>query len=49
MKVGMYPGPANGVLSLQMEDAIAAYQSKHGLEVTGSPSAELLKHMEVNL
>lgn len=45
MREGLYPGPANGTLSPQTEDAIRSYQSKNRLTSDGRASQALLIHM----
>ena len=45
MRIGLYPGPADGVQGPLTSDAIRSYQSKNGLPVNGEASAELLSHM----
>lgn len=48
MKVGLYPGPADGVSGPLTRDAIRSYQRKHGLEADGAASNALLSHMLAN-
>lgn len=45
MRLGLYPGPADGISGPVTEDAIRAYQARNGLEATGRPSDALLVHM----
>jgi hypothetical protein len=45
ISIGLFPGPADGVLSPILEDSIRSYQSDHSIEVTGLPSEDLLVHM----
>jgi localization factor PodJL len=45
MRLGLYPGPADGLGGPQTEDAIRSYQSKNSLDVTGKPSEDLLMRM----
>lgn len=45
VRLGLYPGPADGIGGPQTEDAIRSYQSRNGLSVTGKPTEELLVHM----
>lgn len=45
IKIGLYPGPADGIGGPQTEDAIRTYQSRNGLEVTGRASDQLLGHL----
>lgn len=43
--LGLYPGPADGVVTPLTKDAIRTYQSLYGLGVTGAPSESLLAHI----
>lgn len=43
--LGLYPGPADGVVTPLTKDAIRTYQSLYGLDVTGAPSESLLAHI----
>ncbi len=45
VRLGLYPGPADGFTGPQTEDAIRSYQSKNSMSITGHPSEELLVHM----
>jgi len=45
MRLGLYPGPADGVSGPVTEDAIRAYQARNGLEATGKPTDALLVHL----
>ncbi len=45
MRLGLYPGPADGLGGPQTEDAIRTYQSKNALKATGKPSEDLLVRM----
>lgn len=45
---GLYPGPADGMDSPQLQDAIRVYQARNGMSTTGKPSAALLVHMLSN-
>lgn len=45
MRLGLYPGPADGVIGPLTGDAIRTYQSKNNLRVDGQATAELLAHM----
>jgi localization factor PodJL len=45
IRLGLYPGPADGFSGPQTEDAIRSYQSKNNMSATGRPSEELLVHM----
>jgi TPR repeat protein len=46
MVSGLFPGPANGVIGQQTQDAIRAYQARNGLGVDGQVSEALLTHMQ---
>jgi TPR repeat protein len=46
MRLGLYPGPVDGNVTPQMEDAIWIYQTRNDLPRTGKLSEELLAHME---
>ena len=48
MRLGLYPGPADGKGGPQTEDAIRAYQTRSGLTKDGKPSEDLLVHMLAN-
>lgn len=48
MRLGLYPGPADGLGGPQTEDAIRTYQSKNALPATGKPSEDLLVRMLAN-
>ncbi len=45
IRVGLYPGPADGVNDTLTEDAIRAYQANYDLKQDGRPSEALLVHM----
>jgi len=45
MRLGLYPGPADGIRGPQTEDAIRAYQKASRLEKDGRPSQALLVHL----
>lgn len=45
MRVGLYPGPADGRDGPMTDDAIRSYQSMYDLPQTGKPSDALLIHM----
>lgn len=45
VRMGLYPGPADGFGDPQTEDAIRAYQARNKLDVTGKASEDLLVHM----
>jgi TPR repeat protein len=49
MRLGLYPGPADGVGGPLTEDAIRSYQSLSGLRVDGKPSQVLLDHMKAQI
>ena len=44
-ELGYYSGAINGRLDRETQSAIRLYQSRVGIEVTGLPSPELLKHL----
>lgn len=46
--LGLYPGPADGVLGPLTSDSIRSYQSLNQLTVTGEPTPALLNHMLEN-
>ncbi len=43
---GYDPGPVDGIYGERTKSAIRAYQDRHGLEVTGKPSATLLQQLK---
>ena len=45
IRLGLFPGPADGAPGPLMEDAIRSYQSLNGLTVDGQASQTLLSHM----
>lgn len=45
MRLGLYPGPADGISGPVTEDAIRAYQARNGLEATGKSTDALLVHL----
>lgn len=45
MRLGLYPGPADGVTGPQTEDAIRSFQSASGLPADGRASEELLMRL----
>ena len=45
IRQGLLPGPADGLMTPQTEDAIASYQKKLGMPEDGLPSEILLKKM----
>lgn len=45
MKIGLYPGPADGVIGPKTRDAVMSYQKANSLDATGDISANLLDHM----
>jgi len=45
MRLGLFPGPADGKVTAQFEDAIRAYEDRAGMRPTGKPSEDLLVHM----
>jgi len=42
---GFYKGTIDGVVGRHTRDAISAYQKANGLDVTGTPSQELIEHI----
>lgn len=46
MRLGLYPGPADGVGGPLTSDAIRSYQAMNGLGVNGEATAELLENMK---
>jgi hypothetical protein len=48
MRIGLYPGPADGVGGALTEDAIRAYQARNDLAVDGKASKDLLSFMKVS-
>ena len=48
MRMGLYPGPADGVTGPLTQDAIRSYQSLHNLSADGLASQNLLSHMLAN-
>jgi len=45
IRLGLYPGPADGVNDNLTTDAIRAYQANYNLKADGAPSQALLVHM----
>ena len=45
IRLGLYPGPADGVIDSVTADAIRAYQNDYNLKADGRPSQALLVHM----
>ena len=45
LRMGLFPGPADGDVTPQTEDAIRAYQTMNSLRRDGTPSEALLVHM----
>ncbi len=45
MRVGLYPGPADGMMGPMTADAILSYQEMYDLPHSGKPSQALLVHM----
>ncbi|MEM7679751.1 MAG: peptidoglycan-binding protein [Pseudomonadota bacterium] len=45
MRLGLYPGPADGITGPLTTDAIRTYQDKNDLRVDGQVTASLLEHM----
>ena len=48
MRIGLYPGPADGVSGALTSDAIRSYQSRNNLDVNGEATPSLLSHMLAN-
>ena len=49
MRLGLYPGPADGITGPLTQDAIRSYQRQHNLEPNGNASDLLLSHMLANV
>ncbi len=45
MRLGLYPGPADGIIGPLTDDAIRSYQKSYNLPVNGQISADLLNHI----
>jgi TPR repeat protein len=45
VRLGLYPGPADGIMGPQTEDAIRAYQKMHELPRDGRPTQALLVNL----
>ncbi|MCB1556322.1 MAG: SEL1-like repeat protein [Alphaproteobacteria bacterium] len=45
VRLGLYPGPADGRFGVRTEDAIRSYQTAYGLSPDGRPGKALLLHM----
>ncbi len=43
--LGLYPGPADGLVGPVTQDAVRAYQKANGLQVDGNASEDILVHM----
>jgi TPR repeat protein len=48
MRMGLYPGPADGVADPLTNDAVRSYQALNNLHVNGQVSESLLTHMLAN-
>lgn len=48
MRMGLYPGPADGISGPQTEDAIRTYQTAHNLPGNGKATEDLLLHLLSN-
>lgn len=48
MRLGLYPGPADGASGPLTTDAIRSYQALSGLDTDGKPSQALLNHMNAD-
>ena len=49
MRMGLYPGPADGITGPLTQDAIRSYQRLHNLNPDGTASDLLLSHMLANV
>lgn len=49
MALGLYPGPADGIMGPMTADAIRSYQMMFGLNTDGQASAGLIEHMMNNV
>jgi len=49
MRMGLYPGPADGVKGPLTQDSIRSYQRLHNLSADGRASQNLLSHMLANV
>lgn len=45
IRMGLYPGPADGVVNEMTQDAVRSYQQQSGLKVDGQPNDDVLVHM----
>lgn len=45
IKLQLIPGPADGMETPILRDAISAYERKNGLEITGKPTRDLLRRL----
>ncbi len=48
MRMGLYPGPADGITGPLTQDAVRSYQRLHNLSLDGGASEALLSHMLAN-
>lgn len=48
LRMGLYPGPADGINGPLTQDAIRSYQRQHNLSPNGAASESLLSHMLAN-
>lgn len=48
MRLGLYPGPADGITGPLTKDAIRSYQRQHNLNPDGQANEALLSHMLAN-
>ena len=48
MRMGLYPGPADGITGPLTQDAVRSYQRLHSLNADGRASEGLLSHMLAN-
>jgi peptidoglycan hydrolase-like protein with peptidoglycan-binding domain len=44
--LGLYTGPSDGQFGPEMEEALRAYQARHGIEVTGALTQETQKELQ---
>lgn len=49
LRLGYNPGPIDGVMGSQTENAIRNYQRDHNLLVDGRPTVELARHIDEQL
>ncbi|MEC9236910.1 MAG: peptidoglycan-binding domain-containing protein, partial [Pseudomonadota bacterium] len=49
MALGLYPGPADGIMGPMTADAIRSYQTMFNLTPNGQATAQLVEHMMNNV